>query len=725
MPQATSLAPSTIPSSQLGSFTSSSQTPSEGAQTFKANSDSGAQPPGALSQQIMISPPTQFDQTKPFMFQGQVVFPAPPGFQPPPNIVPVSMIGNPNFPPHVPNGPMPGFPLPHFPMPLANFQNPLAFTPGNQPPIAMPNTATSENMPNMVQFGPVPVMGSTSETMKAQIQGARNMINFIDTQMASHPHQMGDAFLQHQRTTLLGHISQWESTLEAQLALENKAKSAKQENHDDSAEVRPQIDSQLEKSPAVVSSSQNTAVRSKKPTSGPSTEDSTMLQVPKTTQVQATENVIDTKPSARPEVVGKSRLTAAAAKAPPFQPRAQLTALHVPQAQQAFALSGTVPDSPTELTPHDQDQIEARLLSKASSDCRQSSFSTASAGMRYPSLPKARSMQERSVPAQKDYQPPSAPRALTFHGQMSFFPQNRTPINPSQPTPYLVGAMPQGIPSNEANWSQVVYPRPLTEAELRARHLYWGKVPHSFQHGLQLPKFDGKDFYPPSPVKTSATMATSGTGTDRSPNHPAPLAELKFENFFTEPGLPGYKAPVRLPSNQANLLSPVQPVFNNGVGNYESGSHSNRLSQFQPRAEYTREPVTPPVGNLSGKFAGLDNFPDSLLKRGPPLNNSTSPPRLKQEILRSGNTSVELPVTPKNSRFGEEAYGDEEETDTSDSWGLAAASERGLATIEEAQNDDHSNDSTVEIYLTSQTGQRSPKSDLDGSFAERVASLTK
>jgi len=696
--------------------------PSEGAQSFKANGDSGLQQPGVLPQQIKISPPTQFDQTRPFMFQGQVVFPAPPGFQPPPNIIPVNMIGNPNFPPHAPNGPMSGLPLPHFPMPLANFQNPLAFPPGHQLPMVMPNIVTSENMSNMVQFGPFPVIGSTPETLKTQIQGNRNMINIIDAHIASNPQLMGDICWQNQRTALLGLNSHLESTLEAQLAQENKAKSTKRESKGDMAEVRRPTDSQLEQSPAVVSCSQITAIRPKKPTSGSSAEDGTAVQVNKTTGAQSSENVNEAKVAARSELLGKSRLTAAAAKAPPFQPRAQLTALQLPQAQQELALSRTMSNSPTELSAADQDQIEARLLSKASSDCRQSSLSNTGAGMRYPSLPKAHSMQERHVQSQKEYQPPSAPRSLTFHGQMNPFPQTRTPVNPSHAAPYLVGAIPQGISSNEANWSQVVYPRPLTEAEIRARQLYWGKVPHSAQQGL--PKFDGKDFYPPSPVKTSVTMVTTGTGTDAGVNPPTPLEDLNFENLFTEPGLSGYKASIRLPSNHSSLPSPIQPLLCSGMSNYASTRHSDRLTQYHSRAEYTREPVTPPAGNLSGELPGLDDLPDSLLKRGPPAH-PTSPPRLKQTIVRTVNTTMELPVTPKNTRFGEEAYGDEDEIDTPDSWGLPAASERGLATIEEAQNDDHSNDSTVEIYLTSQTGQRSPKSELNGTFAERVASLTK
>ncbi|KAK5997286.1 hypothetical protein PT974_02641 [Cladobotryum mycophilum] len=50
----------------------------------------------------------------------------------------------------------------------------------------------------------------------------------------------------------------------------------------------------------------------------------------------------------------------------------------------------------------------------------------------------------------------------------------------------------------------------LNEDELRARHMYWGKAPHHLQSGL--PKFDGKDFYPPSPVRGSSSGTSSTFG---------------------------------------------------------------------------------------------------------------------------------------------------------------------------------------------------------------------
>ncbi|RFU76234.1 hypothetical protein TARUN_6010 [Trichoderma arundinaceum] len=66
--------------------------------------------------------------------------------------------------------------------------------------------------------------------------------------------------------------------------------------------------------------------------------------------------------------------------------------------------------------------------------------------------------------------------------------------------PYLVGSLPRDMNAEHARDTDYVYPRQLTEDELRARHMYWGKAPHHLQSGL--PKFDGKDFYPPSPARS-------------------------------------------------------------------------------------------------------------------------------------------------------------------------------------------------------------------------------
>lgn len=73
--------------------------------------------------------------------------------------------------------------------------------------------------------------------------------------------------------------------------------------------------------------------------------------------------------------------------------------------------------------------------------------------------------------------------------------------------PYLVGILPAGLNPSKASESGYQYARDLTDDELRARHMYWGKAPQHLQKGL--PKFDGKDFYPPSPVRDRTSESAS------------------------------------------------------------------------------------------------------------------------------------------------------------------------------------------------------------------------
>lgn len=63
-------------------------------------------------------------------------------------------------------------------------------------------------------------------------------------------------------------------------------------------------------------------------------------------------------------------------------------------------------------------------------------------------------------------------------------------------TPYMVGNLPAGIDPDTARDTEYIYPRNLTAEEDRARYNYWTQTT---ERGL--PKYDGKHFYPASPVK--------------------------------------------------------------------------------------------------------------------------------------------------------------------------------------------------------------------------------
>jgi hypothetical protein len=88
--------------------------------------------------------------------------------------------------------------------------------------------------------------------------------------------------------------------------------------------------------------------------------------------------------------------------------------------------------------------------------------------------------------------------------------------------PYLIGSLPRGMNPRTAKDIDYQYSRELTEDELRARHLYWGKVPRSAVRGL--PKYDGRNFYPPSPVMdTWKDMSALESGVDLLSFTPRPI----------------------------------------------------------------------------------------------------------------------------------------------------------------------------------------------------------
>ncbi|KAI8959450.1 hypothetical protein F5Y11DRAFT_359223 [Daldinia sp. FL1419] len=81
---------------------------------------------------------------------------------------------------------------------------------------------------------------------------------------------------------------------------------------------------------------------------------------------------------------------------------------------------------------------------------------------------------------------------------MSFQPSPASHVPNSHNRPYLIGTLPRGANPHGGPGTDYAYSRELTAEEKRARSNYWGNVPNV---GFGLPKFDGKDFYPPSPAK--------------------------------------------------------------------------------------------------------------------------------------------------------------------------------------------------------------------------------
>jgi hypothetical protein len=674
--------------------------------------------PAALPQQIKISPPTQFDQTKPFMYNGHLVYPVPPGFQPPPSAlpVPISMLGNPSFLPQNPIPPPTGFYAPQFPGPLPNMGNPFMFPAGQQLPMGISNaTQTLENAPALPPYFPMaPPMLSVSDLIKSQIQFLQGNLSQLDHQVANNKNQVDETFMAQQRAAIMNQIDNMKTSLETQLAVEAGPKISSRDAGNQGG-LGISMTSSQENTPDVVQSS-NEASKSVG-VQGDSTKPTT-----KTKPTSAERNDGDKKFTVRSDSTSKSRLTMAAAMAPPFQPRTQTAIAEVSQVQLANEVPRSILTSPIENIPFEtQAQIESRLLARSSTDWGYSGLPNIAA-MTSVTLSRTQSDHEPSTHKKSNEQPPVLQKFNTFHGQTNTEPISPPIISPNA-VPYLIGSLPNGIQASQAKDTDFEYSRPLTEDEVRARFLYWGKAPRSVQSGL--PKFDGKDFYPPSPVKQDVHLAsvTPVSNTMGSQSVSATIPQLNFENLFDSPA----ESPRQAFSRRAAQYSPnsatnKQAQFSspgNGYGESSfrlGGAGLSDWSTLYGRVQdIPHQPQTPPrpIANQNLVITPVtEDFSHLFLERGVPGYKSPSP--LRTDMQQSRVKFDKEPVTPKNPS-----------TPSESERGLGAGTVDSEETInfenrktikESVENDASSTTSTVEIHLSPQNKKHPPEI----SFAERV-----
>lgn len=122
-----------------------------------------------------------------------------------------------------------------------------------------------------------------------------------------------------------------------------------------------------------------------------------------------------------------------------------------------------------------------------------------------------------------------------------FMNDQPAPVNFSQNRlcePYLVGKLPQGVNVFDARSTDYVYERQLTDGEKQARENYWGKIA---MPGSGLPKFDGQNFYPPSPVKAfeqnSSHLVRGGQPPVDYKMHSGPTNSDPFSSSRTAPSI--------------------------------------------------------------------------------------------------------------------------------------------------------------------------------------------
>lgn len=168
--------------------------------------------------------------------------------------------------------------------------------------------------------------------------------------------------------------------------------------------------------------------------------------------------------------------------------------------------------------------------------------------------------------------------------------------------PYLVGRITRGLHPNLAQRVDYTYSRDLTEDELRARHMYWGKAPHHLQKGL--PKFDGKDFYPPSPVKESSESTLSRSYVSDVMTVGSASADQSSTVPKTDPGSPH---PISRSSERSRL----------------SGARGSTQSETLPREQSKTTKHQRPGAHAMRGCPSFEDLRDTLLDTARPSSNSS------------------------------------------------------------------------------------------------------
>jgi hypothetical protein len=458
---------------------------------------------------IKISPPNQFDQSRPFYFNGQVVFPP--------------MIASNGL----PSGAMPpsAYPGPRMSPMASNYTGSNMAVAGSNagstfgsngalppsyPVVADQNAAHQQLLPSTDDAtGGMPPLSSIrpSEITRKQLKGLKTSLKFYVSQLQFNRHQIDEPWVFAQAQKVRDHIKQFEQNLQRQLRYERE--------HYPNMEPTPKhITDGLMKTPSrppsikhahASSSSQHGSMKSIGPVPGHK------FFPPQ--QVGNTGNRPGPKLNRAAVGINSTKTDNSTAHIDAFEASLikKLSAPGATKEQKAMLEAITRPLNPK----HDP---KPSATQQASDDNTSSKGYSAQPG---PSGEKKHIQgQTPSSGASSQNQRRSGETAQSGGA----YPVNRNalyiaPVNGNGlPMPYLVGNFPPGADPWTYQGHDFVYARELTDAEKQARHVYWGHLPIK---GTGLPKFDGKDFYPPSPQKAAENAA-------RIRNIPSGRPEIDF-----------------------------------------------------------------------------------------------------------------------------------------------------------------------------------------------------
>ncbi|KAF3070941.1 hypothetical protein GL218_00369 [Daldinia childiae] len=201
----------------------------------------------------------------------------------------------------------------------------------------------------------------------------------------------------------------------------------------------------------------------------------------------------------------------------------------------------------------------------------------------------------------------------------------------SHSRPYLVGTLPRGVNPHIGHGAEYVYSRELTAEEKRARSNYWGHVPNV---GFGLPKFDGKDFYPPSPAK--ATRGAEASQSTFRPTIPTGRPDIDF-GFRIQPT---ENDPFR-PSHGTQKISKAIPIVAPDDASRGGASKKDSASQGL-RGDNTDGFSNKPKSNKAPSptaSSEIDKKQDSMGRRTVERSSNKSGNDLWQTMLKRGPTS--------------------------------------------------------------------------------------
>lgn len=463
---------------------------------------------------VKISPPELFDCTKPYYYNGQIIYPvgafsAPLGNQ----MVPVHMVGVPPGVPQVTPSIAPGVTqgaTPQVPGHLMQSYSKAAsssvmgtpYTPSSIgasgiPPAA--NHIVPANANFTVATAPPPSSIKLSDITRKQITSFKQNLRYHEDQLQYNRHQIDEKDMETRIQTIKGHIQRFEATLKSQLEYEEAQRKAS-ENSEDRAPSQSAATSEGNRA------SSQTVPSPERGMHPPINETDEAIR----RRVALASYGLNTnigeggkavfrcppEPSFQPinDQAKGPALPSEAALAPVFQPRYYSSSWEAIQHAKELEAKSEAGKSFLGIdtgNPNQSTMGEQRAMSH--------SFAA-------PYMAVLPQVEGNFTTSSSTSRPGSNGSISSKHGR----PQSNFGV------PYLLGTLPKGVNPRTARDQDYVYKRPLTEEERRARFLYWGKAPKSAVRGL--PKFDGKHFYPPSPVKEPTAVSDREIATDSLSN---------------------------------------------------------------------------------------------------------------------------------------------------------------------------------------------------------------